>query len=200
MVEAIRGNEAAEKEEDENKLLYSLQIIAEGSQGITPEDMFNGIRMAQKLAIGEIGAILSRYVAIIINDDEFLDSNGINSCSFQVVIKRFLKAREENDESFLRGFRVIHRRARASFDDPEIKRKIQSFISKYKSLKLARSYQHMINTMMAFWTESINFESLINISRSVNNAIANFTIADNTNRILAIADPQHHNDIERHGG
>lgn len=84
MVEAIRGNEAAEKEEDENKLLYSLQIIAEGSQGITPEDMFNGIRMAQKLAIGEIGAILSRYVAIIINDDEFLDSNGINSCSFQV--------------------------------------------------------------------------------------------------------------------
>lgn len=111
-----------------------------------------------------------------------------------------MKAREENDESFLRGFRVIHRRARASFDDPEIKRKIQSFISKYKSLKLARSYQHMINTMMAFWTESINFESLINISRSVNNAIANFTIADNTNRILAIADPQHHNDIERHGG
>lgn len=82
--ESLRNNDDQERMQQQDNLLYCLDVLKEGSDGVTPEDMFTVLQESRRLSITGMAGINSKYVAVIINDDDFLDSQGIYSCSIQV--------------------------------------------------------------------------------------------------------------------
>lgn len=119
--------------EQENSFIHKMDELAGDTRAVGIDTMLEVILYIKKNNVTEANFIPEAYLGEIFENDVFLNQANIHACTFDLVVNRFVEAKEKELVQVLAAFRQAHRVARQFLVSENTKDKIRKVIRERKS-------------------------------------------------------------------
>ncbi len=148
MLRVIGGRSQREADDREKRFILNLRRMSGITSAVTPDAMFEFCVHVQNANIADepvAPTIEEQYLSALFSDADldvpvcsvevwfllvFFSSVNEISFSWQYLISRYEKAKEDSDEAYLRKLKAAHQRARVCLDNDGMKSEIRQLIQR----------------------------------------------------------------------